>query len=341
MKRQTKILCTLGPASQKKDILIKMCKAGMDMARLNFSHGTHAQHQKVIDTIRTINKTNKKKLFILQDLEGYRIRIGHLKKPIVLEKGKRVSMACSSGFKSSTIPLDVEVEAKSLKKGMLVYVDDGNICLKVLGATKNRISCEVLQGGLLKSRKGVNIPELKLQGDILTEKDKKDLEIGILNQVDFVAQSFVRNKQDIMRVVKLVKSRLPKVKVIAKIENHQGVRNIESIADACDGIMVARGDLGVSLPIYKIPIIQKGLIRLCMRKKKSVITATQMLESMTEHARPTRAEVSDVANAIIDGTDVVMLSGETAVGRFPVGTVEMMCNIIKFTERSMSSFLRE
>ena len=218
---------------------------------------------------------------------------------------------------------------------MHVYIADGTIDLKVKGKNGDIFGLEVIQGGCISSKKGVNIPGLKLKSDIFTQKDANDLELGIKNKVDFVAQSFVRNAKDIAHVFDIVKKQLPKAKVIAKIENREGVDNIEEIINACDGIMVARGDLGVSLPIYQVPVLQKKIIKITNKKRKLDITATQMLETMIEHKRPTRAEVSDVANAIYDGSDCVMLSGETAIGKFPVETVEMMRKIIEFTEKSI------
>lgn len=334
MTRNTKIICTLGPASREKNVITKMADAGMDIARINFSHGTTSEHRQVIRTIRKANSENGSRIKILQDLEGYRIRIGHLKRPIELKDHHHVWMAFEAHARRGDIPLDLEIDTKALRPGMCVFINDGMVSLKVLRCSGKRIKLQVLQGGILKSKKGVNIPELKLKGNILTEKDKKDIEFGIAQKVDYVAQSFVRNKRDILRIADLVKPHLPGVKIIAKIESKEGIRNLDSIIDACDGILVARGDLGISLPIYQLPVIQKDIIRRCNKKKKLVITATQMLESMTTYSRPTRAEVSDVANAILDGTDFVMLSGETAVGRFPARTVRMMRQIIDYTEKS-------
>jgi pyruvate kinase len=335
MKRQTKIICTLGPASQKSETIAKMAKAGMDIVRINFSHGNHRQHQKLIDAVRTVNKNLKTDIKILQDLEGYRIRIGHLRRPMELKNQQYVTMSNDRQRAAGHIPLEFDDDIKAISKGMDVFIDDGRLALKVIGRAGKKVKLEVLQGGLLKSRKGVNIPGLRLKANILTEKDQRDIEFGIRNRVDYVAQSFVRNKQDILRVGRMVKPYLPDCRIIAKIENKEGVKNINRIMNACDGIMIARGDLGVSLPIYQIPLIQKDLIRRCTKYKKLVITATQMLESMTENTRPTRAEVSDIANAILDGTDCVMLSAETAVGRFPVESVRMMCQVIDYTEQSM------
>ncbi len=333
MKRKTKIICTLGPASQRKETMIKMAQNGMDVVRLNFSHGNYEEHLELIKTIREVNRELGLNIQILQDLEGYRLRLGHLSHPVELIKYQRVLMRGGT-TEGPGIPLDSDIAVNQLKKGMDLYIDDGKVHLKVLGRSKKGIQLDVVQGGILKSRKGVNIPAFKLYADILTEKDKSDIAFGIHNQMDFIAQSFVRNKQDIMRVEKLVKPLLSQCRIIAKIENQDGVRNVVGIMDSCDGIMIARGDLGVSLPIYQIPLIQKKIIRKCNKKKKMVITATQMLESMTDVARPTRAEVSDVANAILDGTDYVMLSAETASGSFPVKSVRMMRQIIEYTEKA-------
>ncbi|MFA5089135.1 MAG: pyruvate kinase [Candidatus Omnitrophota bacterium] len=335
MKRQTKIICTLGPSSQTGDVILKMCQAGMDIARINFSHGDHEQHQKIIGLVRLVNKKYHFSVKILQDLEGYRIRLGRLKRPVELKPGERICLSQDPAHTRGHIPLRSDADLGGIKKGMDVFINDGMLTLKVIGRKGKKIMLEVLQGGMISSKKGVNIPELKLTETILTDKDKRDVEFGVGQKVDYVAQSFVRNRQDIIRVSKLVKPRLPDCQIIAKIENREGVKNVDSIMDACDGILIARGDLGVSLPIYQIPIIQKNIIRRCSMKKKLDITATQMLESMTGSNRPTRAEVSDVANAILDGTDCVMLSGETAAGRFPVESVKMMRQIIEFTEKAM------
>ena len=333
--RMTQIICTLGPASQTYEIIRTLAQAGMDVARLNFSHGDHAYHLKLIETIRAVNKKDGYDIKILQDLEGYRIRLGQMKRPVSLKADEKVTMAHVWKQGSKDIPLDLTDDYRILKKGMQVFVDDGMICLEVTSSTRDRVRLRVVQPGVLKSRKGVNIPDLKLRANILTEKDARDVEFGIEHKVDFLAQSFVRNRRDILKVRKLVSERLPAVRLYAKIENHQGVQHLDSIMASCHGIMIARGDLGVSLPIYKLPVIQKSIIRRCNKMKKFSITATQMLESMTEHTRPTRAEVSDVANAILDGTDYVMLSAETAAGTFPVESVKMMNQVIVYTEESL------
>lgn len=333
MNAQEKIIiCTIGPVSYKKEIISAMAQSGMGIARINFSHGEHAQHQKIIDNIREVNEEFGYDIQILQDLEGYRIRIAQLESPIILEKKQYIWLSNVQDEPHGCIPLDSDINISSISKGMYVFINDGMIALKVIECQEKKIKLEVEVGGVVSSKKGVNIPELMLDSNILTAKDKEDIAFGIKNKVDYIAQSFVRSRQDILRVVEIVKPDLPDCKFIAKIENKQGVDNLESIMDVCDGIMIARGDLGVSLPIYQLPFIQKDIIGHCNKKEKLVITATQMLESMTENPRPTRAEVTDVANAILDGTDLVMLSAETATGNYPVESVKMMNQIIQFTQ---------
>ena len=333
MKRYTKIICTLGPASNDESMIEKMALRGMDVARINFSHGSRQQHQAMMDAVRAVNKQRDIAVSILVDLEGYRIRLGRFKKNIPMKRSQRFVMSNEPYLGDDHIPFDYEGDVKTVEIGANVYVDDGKIHLRVTGHSGKKLKVKVVQEGILKERKGVNIPQLKFHSNLMTKKDQEDLEFGIQNNVEKIAQSFVRNKKDIQRVADIVRPRLPDCVIIAKIENEEGVRNIDSIIDACDGIMVARGDLGVTLPIYKIPIVQKYLIRHCNRRKKLSITATQMLDSMIEFGRPTRAEVSDVANAILDGTDYAMLSGETAIGRYPSRSIKMMSQIIEYTER--------
>ncbi|MCE5340666.1 MAG: pyruvate kinase [Planctomycetaceae bacterium] len=335
---KTKIICTLGPSSSKVAVLKKMILSGMNVARLNFSHGTHKTLKQSIDIIRRLNKTHRNKIKILQDLEGYRIRVGLFKGPrkmVELVKGSIVTLINKlETDKKDVIPFDYNGSLYDIKIGCNIFIDDGNIAMNVKSRDRNGIKAEVIVPGILKEHKGINIPDINLKFEGLTEKDKDNLLFGIANKVDFIAQSFVRNKNDILSVREFINQHKFNCPLIAKIENRQGIENLDSILDVCDGIMVARGDMGVSLPIYEVPIMQKMIIRKCNERKKFVITATQMLESMTEHIRPTRAEVSDVANAILDGTGYVMLSGETAVGQHPVETVQMMSNIIIFTEKS-------
>jgi len=276
---------------------------------------------------------------ILQDLEGYRIRVGRLKtrNGVALRKRKRVLLTNNKIIGSDkVIPFDYEGSLTDIHKGAHIYIDDGTICLLVKEARQRFLKAEVIVPGIIKENKGVNIPGVTLKFKGMTQKDRADIEFGIRQKVDYIAQSFVRNAEDILQVKKIVERRLPQCRFIAKIENRQGIKNIDQILAVSDGIMIARGDMGVSLPIYEIPIIQKAIIRKCNQKGKFVITATQMLESMTEHIRPTRAEVTDVANAVIDGTDFVMLSAETASGQHPAETVRMMNQILKYTENHRS-----
>ncbi len=334
---KTGIVCTIGPASQKISTLRDMVKAGMNVARLNFSHGTHADHLKRIKTIRSLNRGTRNKLRILQDLEGFRVRIGtfdksRIKKIELIEKQTVVLTNQEISSTHQTIPLDYNGPLTAISPRDTIFIDDGNISLMATKVTTKAVTCKVLAGGTLREHKGVNIPCAKFPFSGLGDKDRRDLEFGIANKVDWIAQSFVRNAKDITDIRDIVTKKNYSCKIIAKIENEDGIKNLDEIIDVADGLMVARGDLGVSLPIYEVPILQKMIINRCRQRLKIAITATQMLESMTTNFRPTRAEVSDVANAILDGTSYVMLSGETAIGKFPVETIGMMKNIIDFTE---------
>ena len=334
-RARTKIVATLGPSSQTYSVLRKMVAAGINTARLNFSHGTHAEHLKKIELIRKINAKYRRKVLILQDLEGYRIRVSRFVQADgkVLTKHAKVSVTGEAdNGDPSVIPLDYEGDFRKIGVGRLIYIDDGNIILKVKSCSGKKLSAMVVEGGVLKERKGVNMPGVKIPFSGVTEKDMKDLAFGIKHKVDYVAQSFVRTAADVKTIKGRVRPHLPRCGVIAKIESREAIKNIDAIIDVSDAIMVARGDMGIAVPIYTIPVIQKMIIKKCNRKNKPVITATQMLEHMTEHSRPTRAEVTDVANAILDGTDSVMLSEETAAGSYPVEAVLMMDKIIKFTE---------
>lgn len=334
---KTKIICTLGPSSSTETTIRKMVMAGMDVVRLNFSHGTHCDHRKRIEIVRKINKRYRRHIRILLDLEGYRIRIGRLKghKPVELKNKKIVWLVQDDiAGEGNLIPFDYEGRLDVIRPGQFVYVDDGNIALKVIKVENRKLKTKIIVGGLLREDKGINIPGADLVFPSLTQKDRLDLNFGLENRVDYIAQSFVRNKDDVLNIKNIIEDKMPGCKIIAKIENREALKNIDEIINVSSGIMVARGDLGVSVPIYQIPIIQKKIIKKCGQKKKFAITATQMLEHMTENIRPSRAEVTDVANAIIDGTDFVMLSAETAVGKYPVESVIMMDQIIKFTEKN-------
>jgi pyruvate kinase len=337
---KTQIIATIGPASSNYTVLRKMFVAGLDVVRLNFSHGTHAQHADVMALVRRLNAKYRRRIRIMQDLEGFRIRVGrfHGGKTRELKNQSIVWLtndetACGP----KTIPFDYAGDLTRIKKGQFIFIDDGYLILRVKESSTISLKAVVVEGGVLKERKGINMPGANIEFDAMTDKDKRDVRFGIEHGVDYVALSFVRDAADVRNVAEMVKPRLPKCGIVAKIENRQAIDNIDSIIEAADGIMIARGDMGVAIPIYEVPIVQKRIIRKCNDAGKFVITATQMLEHMTAHSRPTRAEVTDVANAILDGTDYVMLSGETAAGKFPSESVAMMNEIIKFTEKARVS----
>ncbi len=336
---KTEIVATLGPASSNYSALRKMFTAGLDVVRLNSSHGSHKRHLDSIELVRRINKKYRRHIRIMLDLAGFRVRVGRFKGGKTKLLKNRTIVWLTNDAKAcgpKTIPFDYEGDLGRIKPRQLIFLDDGNLILRVKSVSANSIKAIVVEGGVLKERKGINIPGVDLEFEGITPKDKKDIEFGVKHKVDYIALSFVRDQNDVRQAGALIKPRLPNCKLVAKIENRQAIKNIDSIIEAADGIMIARGDMGVAVPIHEVPIIQKRIIRKSNTAGKFVITATQMLEHMTEHSRPTRAEVTDVANAIIDGTDFVMLSGETAIGRFPYQSVLMMNEIIKFTERSMS-----
>jgi pyruvate kinase len=311
-----------------------MMEAGMDVVRLNFSHGTHADHLARIHLVRRLNAKRRRHIRILADLEGYRIRIGTLKATTLLLKPRqRIELSQDSApGEGSRIPFDYDGDLRLIPAGASLFIDDGTIHLTVVRRLKKSIEARVVVPGTLKEHKGINMPGVRLPFTGLKPKDKRDIGFAIEHKVDYIAQSFVRSPRDMLHVRAALGTGAGSVKLIAKIENREGIRHIGGILKVCDGIMIARGDMGVSLPIYEVPVVQKELIRKARQAGKFVITATQMLESMTQNQRPTRAEVSDVANAIFDGTDYVMLSAESAVGAYPVQAVEMMNSIINFTE---------
>lgn len=329
MKR-TKIIATIGPSSENPKIFRELVKNGLNVARLNFSHGSYENHLKLIKTIRVTSKTENKPLAILQDLQGPKIRIGDLKKPVAISKGKTVIVG-------KDIEMDFDI-SKSVKKGERILIEDGLMELKIQKVSGKNITCKVVNGGVVKSHKGVNLPDSKITFPIMTRKDLQDLKFGLKNDVDYVALSFVRNAKDITNLRRLIEKHLPRgftaPKIIAKIERREAVENFDSILEVTDGIMVARGDLGVEIADSQVPLIQKDLIAKCNSYGKPVIVATQMLDSMIRNPRPTRAEVSDVANSVIDHADAVMLSGETATGSYPVEAVTEMRRIIEATESS-------
>jgi pyruvate kinase len=307
-----------------------MIQAGMSVARLNFSHGTYEDHARTVNLLRSVAKDLDTPITLLQDLQGPKIRVGNLADDgIDLIEGTTIDLVPLSEFDSqpNAVPIDYPYLAEEAEVGAKVLLDDGLLELKIESIAANQIKCQVIEGGRLKSRKGVNLPSLTLRLPSLTEKDKQDLEFGITQGIDIVALSFVRRAEDIQTLKQLLAKKGADTPVIAKIEKPQAIENLEAIIEQCDGLMVARGDLGVELRPEKVPMLQKEIIRQCNLRNIPVITATQMLESMINNPYPTRAEASDVANAIIDGTDAVMLSGESAVGNYPIKAVQMLARI--------------
>jgi pyruvate kinase len=332
--RKAKIVCTIGPSSADREMIFSLIKNGMDVARLNFSHGDYATHKRAIKFIRDGSRRYNKPVAILQDLQGIKIRVGLIEGGAVeLKKGRTLLVMSGEGIgNQEKIFISYPALLKDAKRGDRVLLDDGLIQLSVLGRAGGALRARVVEGGILKDRKGVNLPGVKISVKSFTEKDEKDLLFGINMGVDYVAISFVRDANDVRKIKNWLKKKKQQIPVIAKIEKPEALNNIEEILSEVDGIMVARGDLGVEIPSEEVPLIQKGLIDRANKKGKIVITATQMLESMTEHLRPTRAETTDVANAVLDGTDALMLSAETATGNYPVDTVKMMDRIIRYTE---------
>ena len=331
--RRVKIVCTLGPATFSNEAIEKLIKTGMNVARLNFSHGDYKTYEKVIRCIREKSEVLKKPVTILQDLQGPKIRTGKLSQDeIKIRNGQKITITTREIIGNhEIISIPYRPLPRLLKKGNPILIDDGLIELEVLRTKNQFIECRVVSGGILKENKGVNIPYIKTQNVSLTTKDKKDLAFGIREGVDFVALSFVRSKQDIIELRK----RIPKSKsigIIAKIEKREAIDNFDEILSVSDGIMIARGDLAVESSTEIVPCLQKEIIQKCNRALKPVITATQMLDSMVFHSRPTRAEASDVANAVLDGSDALMLSSETASGQYPFKAVSTMDKIIREVE---------
>ena len=340
MIRKAKIVATIGPASQSEDVLEKLILAGMNVARMNFSHGTHEQHAERIARLRSVSKKLGICVGVLQDLQGPKIRVGALAEPIQLAEGEVVTLFATgtspAGDAEKNIPVDFRQLFDSVRASDRLLLDDGRLTLEVLSVKeRDALSARVVVGGLLSSHKGINLPGVRLRIAGFTDKDEADLAFGISHNVDAVAVSFVRTVEDVKKVRYAMErfsngKRLPLL--IAKLEKPEALDNLDSILEVVDGVMVARGDLGVELPPERVPVQQKHIIRTANRQAKLVITATQMLESMITNPLPTRAEASDVANAIFDGTDAVMLSAETAAGSYPVESVQMMDRIIREAE---------
>ncbi|NWF98150.1 MAG: pyruvate kinase [Nitrospirae bacterium] len=337
-RRKAKIVCTIGPASSSREILDSLVKNGMNIARLNFSHGDYEAHKKRFQLIKEISTQQKIPVAMLQDLQGVKIRVGTMEGGAVeLKKGKTILLSPGEGIgNQNEIFISYPFLSREVKTGDKILLDDGLIQLIVIDKIKNSLKAKIIEAGILKDRKGVNLPGIKLSVSSFTEKDEQDLIFGIKMGIDYVAISFVREAGDIIKVKEWLKKRRKYLPIIAKIEKPEALSNINEILSEVEGIMIARGDLGVEIPPEEVPLIQKSLILKANQKGKIVITATQMLESMTEHLRPTRAETTDVANAVLDGTDALMLSAETASGKYPVETLKMMDRIIRHTEHLKS-----
>ena len=337
--KKTKVVCTMGPNTNNRDLMRKLIQNGMDVARFNFSHGDHAEHKGRMDLLKQLREEEHANTAILLDTKGPEIRTGELK------DGKKVMLETGSTFVLTTekivgdekmVSITYEGLVQDVDRGSTILIDDGLIGLKVVGKKEKEIICEVVNGGELGEKKGVNVPNVPVRLPAITEKDKDDIKFGVEQWIDFIAASFVRNAECVLEIKAYLKElNAPFVPIIAKIENAEGIRNIDEIIRAADGIMVARGDLGVEIPAEEVPYLQKMMIQKCNENFKTVITATQMLDSMIRNPRPTRAEVTDVANAVYDGTDAVMLSGETAQGKYPLEALQMMVHIIENTEQHL------
>ena len=336
IQRRAKIVATLGPASNTEPVFRDLVRAGVDVVRLNFSHGTHAEKLALIQMIRKVSREERKPLCILGDLQGPKIRTSKLKdrQPVLLKAGQRLTITPREvPGTAALVGTTFKTLAENVEQGSHILLSDGLIELRVQEVDGADVVCEIINGGMLGENKGINLPGIPVRVPSLTEKDAEDLEFAIKNGVDAIAVSFVRTAEDVRLVRNRVSAYGGETWIIAKLEKPQAIEHLDSILQAADGIMVARGDLGVEVPPEKVPAIQKHIIRRASEYRKPVITATQMLESMIENPRPTRAEVSDVANAVYDGTDAVMLSGESAVGKYPVEAVAMMARIVSEAER--------
>ncbi|MBU3069335.1 pyruvate kinase [Aestuariicella sp. G3-2] len=333
--RKTKIICTIGPATESYEMLEKLAEAGMSVARLNMSHGSHESHAEVIKRIQTLNTKLKYPVAILLDTQGPEIRTGERDSNLNLKKGDIISVVARSSedVEENSLMVNYENLITDMQVGDRLTVDNGLINLEILEKDQRVMRCKVVDGGVLKSKRHVNLPGIRVNLPAITDKDRSDILFGLSMDVDFIALSFVREADDIAQLHQLMDEKKDKVKVIAKIEDQEGVRNIDDIIDIADGIMVARGDLGCEVDFWELPNIQRRIVRKCAQKGKRVIVATHLLESMIENPMPTRAEVTDVANAVYEEADGIMLSGETTVGKYPIKCVENMSKIATSIER--------
>jgi pyruvate kinase len=334
--KRTKIVATIGPSSWDEESIRQIIRAGMDVARINFSHGEHERHSETIRLIRKVALEEKRVVAVMSDIQGPKIRIGKLAEPIPLERDDIITLTLDEADgTNNVVSLPHPEFVRDIGVGMRLLLDDGNLEFEVIEVLSRSLVCRVILGGVLSSRKGVMAPNAHLTLSAITDKDRADIEFALNQDTDYIAMSFVRSSDDIRELRWLMRHLGKEAAIIAKIEKHEAIDNIEEIIDACEGIMVARGDLGLEVPAEEVPYHQKRIIRLCNKLSKPVITATQMLSSMVDSPRPTRAEASDVYNAIIDGTDAVMLSNESAAGRFPVEAVETMATIATIAEQNI------
>ena len=337
--KKTKIICTMGPNTNDRELMKKLVENGMDIARFNFSHGDHEEQKGRMDLLKSIREELGKPVAILLDTKGPEIRTGLLKggKKVMLDAGQTFTLTTEEiEGDANRVSITYDGLTEDVEIGKHILIDDGLIELEVKKIVDTEIVCKVLNGGELGQKKGVNVPNVPVRLPALTQKDREDIVFGIQQGVDFIAASFVRSAEGILEIKALLKEhKAPYIPIIAKIENAEGIKNIDEILHCADGIMVARGDLGVEIPAQEVPYLQKWLIQKCNDNYKPVITATQMLDSMIRNPRPTRAEVTDVANAVYDGTDAVMLSGETAQGKYPLEALQMMVEIVKNTEQHL------
>ncbi|GAB4337533.1 MAG: pyruvate kinase [Phototrophicales bacterium] len=334
--KRTKIVATIGPSSWDAETIRQMIRAGMNVARINFSHGDHETHSRTIDLVRQVAEEENSVVAIMCDIQGPKIRIGKLAQPLELKKGDRVTLTLDEADGTDNfVSLPHPEFVRDIGPGMQLLLDDGNLEFIVRDVTPRALACDVVIGGTLSSRKGIMAPNAHLTLSAITEKDRRDIEFALQKDTDYIAMSFVRTSDDIRELRWLMRHLGKSAAIIAKIEKHEALENIEEIIAVVDGIMVARGDLGIETPAEEVPFHQKRIIKLCNEASKPVITATQMLSSMVDSPRPTRAEASDVYNAIIDGTDAVMLSNESAAGRFPVEAVETMATIAAIAEQNI------
>lgn len=336
MENRTKIICTIGPASQSPDVLNRMIAAGMDCVRLNFSHGTYAQFAGIIESVHKLSRKNGRQIAVIQDLQGPKIRVGNLNQEIKIKKGQKITLAIHA--EKNTIPVQYKDLPKDVKKGDMLLIDDGLIEISVTGvdSAKTKIYCVAKNDGIIKSHKGINVPTASISAPALTEKDKRDIDFGVKHGVDYIALSFVKSGKDILELKKILKRKKSHAKIIAKIERHEAITNLEQIIKAADAVMVARGDLGIEIPAEQVPLQQKKIIHLCNIYGKPVIVATQMLDSMIENPRATRAEISDAATAIFDHADAFMLSNETAVGKYPIEAARTLAKVASAVEHNLN-----